>query len=69
MCTVGATRAARACKRLGATDLAAVSVTAALFDMFCGLNGATFSPRVAKARREAGDDQRLADVGARALEH
>ena len=45
------------------------AVTAALFDMFCGLNGRTFRPREREGAAEPGDDQRLADVGARALEH
>jgi hypothetical protein len=37
--------------------------------MFCGLNGRTFSPRRAKQAAEAGDEQRLADVRAGALQH
>ena len=32
-------------QRLRAPDLAASGVTAALFDMFCGLNGRTLRPR------------------------
>ena len=44
--------AAGACLQgLGAADLTAVRVvTAALFDMFCGLKGRTRSPRRRKAR-------------------
>ena len=38
-------------QHLRAADLAAVRGDAALFDMFCGLNGATFMPRSAKARQ------------------
>jgi hypothetical protein len=52
MCTLGAVRAARACG-LGATDSPLSAVTAALFDMFCGLNGRTLRPRSANARAKA----------------
>src|SRR5579872_4363784 len=50
MCTLGATRAARACSAWARPISPPSAVTAALFDMFCGLNGRTLSPRSAKAR-------------------
>ena len=48
--TLGATRAARACSACARPISPPSAVTAALFDMFCGLNGRTRSPRLAKAR-------------------
>ncbi|MGY3466322.1 hypothetical protein ACVW0I_003193 [Bradyrhizobium sp. LM6.11] len=45
------------------------TVTAALFDMFCGLNGSTRRPRSREGAREAGDDERLAHVRAGPLDH
>src|SRR5450631_4365870 len=50
MSTDGATRAARACSAWARPISPPSAVTAALFDMFCGLNGRTFSPRLANAR-------------------
>ena len=50
MCTLGATRAARACSAWARPISPPSAVTAALFDMFCGLNGRTLRPRFAKAR-------------------
>ena len=59
---------------LRAADLAAagspgMSATAALFDMFCGLNGRTFMPRLLRGAAEPGDQHRLADIRAGALQH
>src|SRR6266849_648560 len=50
MCTVGGVRAARACRAWARPISPPSAVTAALFDMFCGLNGRTLRPRSAKAR-------------------
>lgn len=50
MCTVIGRRAARACSAWARPISPPSAVTAALFDMFCGLNGATFSPRKVSAR-------------------
>ena len=63
------TPAARACSAWARPISPPSAVTAALFDMFCGLNGRTRRPRRVKRRAQARDEQRLADVGARALEH
>src|SRR3989440_8197002 len=41
---------ARACSACARPISPPSDVTAALFDMFCGLNGRTFSPRLANAR-------------------
>ena len=51
MCTDGATRAARACSTCARPISPPSAATPALFDMFCGLNGATFRPRRTKARQ------------------
>ena len=51
MWTDGASRAARACSAWARPISPPPSATAALFDMFCGLNGATFSPRRTSARQ------------------
>ena len=51
MCTDGATRAARACSICARPISPPSAATPALFDMFCGLNGATFSPRSENARQ------------------
>jgi len=53
MCTLGGTRAARACSAWARPISPPSAVTAALFDMFCGLNGRTRSPRRVKARASA----------------
>ena len=45
MCTLGGTPAARACKAWARPISPPSSATAALFDMFCGLNGRTRMPR------------------------
>jgi hypothetical protein len=50
MCTLAATRAARACSAWARPISPPSAVTAALFDMFCGLNGRTLIPRSVKAR-------------------
>src|SRR5262245_51619049 len=50
MCTLAGTRAARACKACARPISPPSAVTAALFDMFCGLNGRTASPRCVSAR-------------------
>ncbi|MDQ1080692.1 hypothetical protein QE401_003218 [Pseudoroseomonas cervicalis] len=50
MCTLGATPAARACKAWARPISPPSAVTAALFDMFCGLKGRTDSPRRTSAR-------------------
>src|SRR5438034_6422625 len=50
MSTLGATRAARACSAWARPISPPSLVTAALFDMFCGLNGRTRSPRRVKTR-------------------
>src|SRR5205085_12615823 len=46
----GATPQARACKACARPISPPSAVTAALFDMFCGLNGRTRRPRRVKAR-------------------
>ena len=53
MCTLGATRAARACSAWARPISPPSAVTAALFDMFCGLNGRTVRPRRVKSARQA----------------
>src|ERR1051325_8450052 len=50
MCTLRATRAARACRACGRPTSRPAGVTAALFDIFCGLNGRTRRPRLVKGR-------------------
>src|SRR5437588_5795665 len=50
MCTLGETRAARACRACARPISPPSTVTAALLDMFCGLNGRTLNPRFANAR-------------------
>src|SRR5215472_11341046 len=50
MCTLGGTRAARACSAWARPISPPSAVTAALFDMFCGLNGRTRRPRRVNAR-------------------
>src|SRR4051812_12814027 len=50
MWTVGSTPQARACSAWARPISPPSAVTAALFDMFCGLNGRTRSPRRVKAR-------------------
>ena len=45
MWTLGASRAARACTAWARPISPPSTATAALFDMFCGLNGATLRPR------------------------
>ena len=50
MCTLGATSAARACNAWARPISPPSAVTAALLDMFCGLNGRTFRPRRVSAR-------------------
>src|ERR1700761_4497234 len=50
MCKDGGARAARACNAWARPISPPSAVTAALFDMFCGLNGRTLSPRKVKAR-------------------
>src|SRR3954447_5027558 len=50
MCVVGTVRAARACSACARPISPPSAVTAALLDMFCGLNGATLRPRIFAAR-------------------
>ena len=50
MWTLGATPAARACSAWARPISPPSAVTAALFDMFCGLKGRTFRPLRAKTR-------------------
>ena len=50
MWTLAGVRAARACRAWARPISPPSAVTAALFDMFCGLNGRTRRPRSAKAR-------------------
>ncbi len=50
MSTPGFTPHARACSACARPISPPSTVTAALFDMFCGLNGSTLSPRLVKAR-------------------
>src|SRR5947199_9808204 len=50
MCTLGRTRQARACNACARPISPPSAVTAALFDMFCGLKGRTRKPRRQKAR-------------------
>src|SRR5437588_12827355 len=50
MSVLGGVRAARACSACARPISPPSAVTAALFDMFCGLNGRTCSPRFANAR-------------------
>src|SRR5262249_59013523 len=50
MCTLAGTWAARACSACARPISPPSSVTAALFDIFCGLNGRTASPRWVSAR-------------------
>ena len=45
MCTEGAMPQARACKAWARPISPPSAVTAALLDMFCGLNGRTVRPR------------------------
>ena len=44
-------------------------MTAALLDMFCGLNGRDLQAAIGEGAAEAGGDERLADIGAGAHEH
>src|SRR5262252_4960592 len=50
ICTVGAARAARACSAWARPISPPSTVTAALFDIFCGLNGRTLKPRSVRIR-------------------
>ena len=50
MWTLGGIRAARACTCWARPISPPSTATAALFDMFCGLKGATFNPRRTSAR-------------------
>ena len=69
MSVCGSTPAASACSAWARPISPPSIVTAALFDMFCGLNGRTRWPRRVASAREPRDDERLADVGARSLDH
>ena len=69
MCTLEGMRAARACSAWARPISPPSAVTAALFDMFCGLNGRDAKAAQGEGAGEAGDDQGFADVGAGALEH
>src|ERR1700693_3747582 len=50
MCTLGGVRAARACSACARPISPPSAVTAALFDMFCGLTARTSRPRRVNAR-------------------
>src|SRR6516162_4846030 len=50
MSVIGSTPQARACNACARPISPPSAATAALFDMFCGLNGRTLSPRLVKAR-------------------
>ena len=50
ICTLGGIRAARACTACARPISPPSAATAALFDMFCGLKGATFKPRRTSTR-------------------
>ena len=50
MCTLAGVRAARACSACARPISPPSAVTAALLDMFWGLNGRTLRPRLANAR-------------------
>ena len=69
MWTDGGSRQARACSAWARPISPPSAVTAALFDMFCGLNGATRRPRRDQRAAEPGHQHRLADVAAGALDH
>ena len=69
MCTLGGTPQARACTACARPISPPSAVTAALFDMFCGLEGAHPQATPREGAAQPGDDQRLADVGPRALDH
>ena len=69
MWTLGATPQARACSACARPISPPSAVTAALFDMFCGLNGRTRSPRVAKARQRPATISDLPTSEPGALEH
>ena len=66
---LGGVRAARACSACARPISPPSAVTAALFDMFCGLNGRTARPRSVNARASPATIKRLADVRAGALKH
>jgi hypothetical protein len=51
MCTEGGSRQASACNACARPISPPSAVTAALFDMFCGLKGATLKPRRTSARQ------------------
>ncbi len=69
MCTLGGSLAARACSACARPISPPSTVTAALFDMFCGLNGRDAQASPGKRAAQAGDQHRLADIGAGALDH
>ena len=60
-----AAQAWRACAR----PISPPSTAAALFDMFCGLNGRTLETLPREVTAEARYEERLADVRAGALDH
>ena len=53
MCTLGGSRAARACTAWARPISPPSAATAALFDMFCGLNGATLQPAADEQRGQS----------------
>jgi hypothetical protein len=66
---MGLQPAGQACKACARPISPPSPVTAALFDMFCGLNGRDRQPALARRPAQARDQQRLADIAAGALDH
>ncbi len=69
MWTDGGSLAARACSACARPISPPSAATAALFDIFCGLNGATLIPRRTKARQRPATSVDLPDVAAGSLDH
>ena len=69
MSTVGGVRHASACSAVERPISPPSAVTAALFDMFCGLNGTHDFAAIREQPAQPRDQQRLADVRAAALDH
>ena len=57
--------AARACNACARPISPPSAVTAALLDMFCGLNGRTREAAAREGARQPGDQQRFADARSR----
>ena len=69
MCTLGATRAARAWSACARPISPPSAATAALFDMFWGLKGADRVSAVGERSQEPGGEDGLSDIRARPLQH